>query len=908
MKCFTRPLLYSLLTTVLLPLLLAAQGTPQFPPRDTPGERVRYEAALLRNPATGKLPDNIRSRELAFSTTLPTRSAALHKGAPAHVQVLPWTPRGPSNVGGRTRAFAIDVTNENNLLAGGVSGGMWRSIDGGQSWVRTTRTDQHITATCIVQDQRPGKTATWYYGTGEYRGNSADIQGDGIFKSTDNGLTWGPLLSTTSGTPQRQDAFDAVYRLAIDPSRTDKDIVYAAVIGGIYRSEDGGQTWTNVLGGAPSGSQRAAYTDIVVTEQGVAYATLSGWSLSGGTSQVRGIYRSTDGENWTDITPPGLSGRYSRIIPAIAPSDTRFVYFLADMTTAGGSRQAALYHYTYVSGNGSGSGGVWDDRSAYVPIATDFLTGFNSQVSYCMTIKVSPADPELVCIGGTNIHISGDGFTSDVLMNWIGGYNPAYNYTFEGWKDMMYPDHHADIHDLVFLPSNPNVLFSAGDGGVHKTLDCTEMEVKWIPLNNGYLTTQFYTLAINPAVSGDQTIIGGLQDNHTYGSAAPGTDWQWLAGGDGSYCAIPPDKSVYYVSAQQGYLCRSYAEPDMTYTDGEVLSFGTSNEYFSFIAPFLLDPNNADRLYMTTTRRVWRNNRISRPDYRSAWSPVTSTGIAGDDYVVSIALSTQPADRLYYGSGSGRLFRVDNALQSSGSSTEITGQDFPRASLQCIAVDPADADRVLVVFSNYEVRSLFYTTDGGTTWTDVSSNLEEFPDGSGAGPSCRWADIVHTASGTLFLVGTSTGLYSTEALQGGATVWVQEGATSIGNVPVTMIRTRQSDGFIAVATHGSGVFTSSAVATSVEDPGVPGTTYLEQNFPNPASGKTTVGFAIPHDMQVSLTLYDALGTVVQTPVDTRMTAGYHTVVLNTEHLADGRYYLRLQAGGNAHTRLVTVLH
>lgn len=909
MNPFPRLLLCCLLPALLLPAFSAAQKTSIPPPRDIPGERVRYETSLARNPATGKVPDNIRTRELAFSTTIPSRETyALRKSAPEQIQLLPWTPRGPSNVGGRTRAFALDVMNENNLIAGGVSGGMWRSIDGGQSWVRTTRLDQNITATCIVQDRRPGKTATWYYGTGEYRGNSANLQGDGIFKSTDNGMTWEALASTVSGTPQTQDAFDVIWRVVVDPSRMDKDIVYAAVIGGIYRSEDGGNTWQQVLGNNNQDRQ-AAYTDLAITDQGVLYATMSGWPTSGSSAQVNGIYRSTDGLNWTNITPSGLTGRFARVVLAIAPSDNRFVYFLADMTSTNSGISTALYHYTYVSGDGSGSGGIWSNRSANVPTGEDFLNGFNSQGSYNMALRVSPADPNLVCIGGTNIYISTNGFTSDIQTNWIGGYNPNYNYSFEGWIDMMYPDHHSDIHDMAFLPSNPRILFSAGDGGVHKTADCLAPTVTWTPLNNGYLTSQFYTLAINHGVSGDQTLIGGLQDNHTYGSATPGTPWKWLAGGDGSYCAIPTDKSMYYVSAQQGYLCRSYTDADMMLTNSEYMSFGTTSESFSFIAPFLLDPNNNNKFYMTTTRRVWRNDRISQEDYASDWHPVTATGVSGSDYITSIALSTQPANRLYYGTGGGRLFRVNNALQSAGTSAEITGQNFPSGTILCVAIDPTNADRVLVVFSNYEIRSLFYTENGGTTWTDVSGNLEEFPDGSGAGPSCRWADIVYTSSGPLFLLGTSTGLYSTTTLQGDATEWLQEATTSIGNSSVSMIRTRQSDGFIAVATHGSGAFTSTAVATtSVNNAGIPEVAYLEQNFPNPANTKTTIQFAVPRDMHVTLTLHDALGGVQQTPVDTRLTAGYHTVVLDTEELATGRYYLRLQAGDYAQTRLLTVVH
>jgi len=117
-----------------------------------------------------------------------------------------------------------------------------------------------------------------------------------------------------------------------------------------------------------------------------------------------------------------------------------------------------------------------------------------------------------------------------------------------------------------------------------------------------------------------------------------------------------------------------------------------------------------------------------------------------------------------------------------------------------------------VVFSNYGVVSLFYTTDGGTGWTDVAGNLEEFPDGSGNGPSCRWAVII---PGQGVFVGTSTGLYSTALLDGSSTLWIQEGSTTIGNTVVDMVDVRLADGRIVAATHGRGVYSASLGSGSV---------------------------------------------------------------------------------------------
>jgi hypothetical protein len=134
---------------------------------DDPGARLEYEVARLHDPATGTIPDNIREKELAFAAGIPRRSESLSKSdGSAAALTTTWSKRGPHNVGGRTRALAFDVTNVNLMLAGGVSGGTWRSTNGGTSWSQATTPSQLHSVTCLVQDPRSGHTSTWYYGTG----------------------------------------------------------------------------------------------------------------------------------------------------------------------------------------------------------------------------------------------------------------------------------------------------------------------------------------------------------------------------------------------------------------------------------------------------------------------------------------------------------------------------------------------------------------------------------------------------------------------------------------------------------------------------------------------------------------------------------------------------------------------
>ena len=300
-----------------------------------PDLRRSYEMQKLVDPATGEIPANILVREQQFAKTLPVRDetgplqSLTNKG-----NLAGWAYRGPHNVGGRTRALAIDVLDLSyqTFLAGGVSGGMWRSTDEGANWTMTTGSSQLHSVTTVAQDTRPGSTV-WYYGTGELRGNSAGgggapYRGDGIFKSTDSGVTWNSLPATAGGNPEAfSTPWQYVSRVAVDASNLVQDEVYASIYGQVLRSTDGGNTWTVVLGG--TSSPWSVYTDVIVADNGVVYASMS----SEGTQP--GIFRSTDGITWANITPAGLS-IYDRIVMTLAPSNQNIMYALvADIESAG---------------------------------------------------------------------------------------------------------------------------------------------------------------------------------------------------------------------------------------------------------------------------------------------------------------------------------------------------------------------------------------------------------------------------------------------------------------------------------------------------------------------------------------------------------------------------------------------
>ena len=180
---------------------------------DDPYARMEFERQMLADPITGMIPDNIREKELAFAKNLPKADdIKLLKGS--DVNVLSWNQRGPINRGGRTRALGIDVRTQTapdiTIIAGGVSGGIFKSTDNGTTWVNKLSPDSIHSTTCIAQDIRSGFEDTWYIGTGEranillgggYNSSATLFLGDGIYKSVDNGEHWTLLLSTSTDHP-----------------------------------------------------------------------------------------------------------------------------------------------------------------------------------------------------------------------------------------------------------------------------------------------------------------------------------------------------------------------------------------------------------------------------------------------------------------------------------------------------------------------------------------------------------------------------------------------------------------------------------------------------------------------------------------------------------------------------------
>ncbi|MFA7359999.1 MAG: T9SS type A sorting domain-containing protein [Candidatus Kapaibacterium sp.] len=773
---------------------------------DNPEARRQQEFKKLRDINTNRIPDNIKNLEQDFASRLPKITDR------DNTQALTWVERGPNNVGGRTRALAGDINNANIIIAGGITGGMWKTVNGGTSWTKTTSNSQLHSATCLVQDRRTGNTSKWYAGTGEREGNSAgqfnsvtQFTGNGIFKSTDNGSSW-TLLTSTSGIPPNSFTSDwqFVWNVATDVSNAGEDEVYAATVGSIYRSSNGGTNWTQVLG---SSTTRSTFTDISVSTTGVVYA--SGSYIDGG--PMNGIRRSTDGISWVDITPAAnFPATYGRIVTALAPSNENVLYVLIQGVPNGEPNSVnghQLWKYTYISGDGTGAGGSWVSRGGNLPQAGqnnygNFNEPFDSQEGYDLAIMVKPNDEHFIILNAVNTYVSTDGFATNTNAKRIGGYQP-------GSENGTYTNHHADAHSGFFPAGSNNIFYSGHDGGISKTNDITtnitaENPVTWQSLNNGYNVTQYYGIAISPE-TGSSRLAGGFQDNGSFATNSNilATPWTAVNSGDGGFCAIPPDADDrIYSSSQNGDI-------DRTNLDGsnQVAMKPTGAAHQQFINSLVLDKNISSILYYAggtsaTTTGIWRNNNIANGTNTTGWTYLTGTDVGSASAQVStISVSrTNSANVVYYGTDEGHIRKITNANGTPTISADLNA-GLPAGYVSCIAIDPANSEKAIAVFSNYNLQSLWYTTDGGTSWTDIEGNLS-----GNTGPSIRWAEIFYVQSVPHIFLATSVGVYYTTSLSGGTTAWTQEAVNSIGNVVSVHMDYRPADKILVVGTHGRGAF------------------------------------------------------------------------------------------------------
>lgn len=710
-----------------------------------------------------------------------------------------WIPLGPGNIGGRTRVLLIDPRNPNVFFAAGVSGGVWKSLNGGQSWIPLFDPLPNITVNSLVMD--PADPDTLLAGTGEgyfrevVRGTGLPLRGAGIFVSRDAGLSWSRLESTNSS------AFHWVNDLVI--SRTDARRIYAATRDGVFRSTDRGQSWERVL----DPNVQGGCLDLVSrTDQTADYIF-----ASCGTFAEATVWRNRAAESaaaWEAILDEPGMGRTSL---AIAPSDQNVIYALAASNEPGPGGRFSQGLLAVFRSERSGERGSWEARTrnsdpdvvntmlltnplpALFPICEPRTTDPARYITmgwYTNVIAVDPVDPNRVWAGGVDIFRSDDGGRR---------WGPASYWWAAGDRSFA----HADQHAVVFHPSYDGeanqIMYLANDGGIFRTDNALASirtdpksvcnsdfsSVVWRALNHDFGVTQFYHGAVTP---GGRTYAAGAQDNGTVlGTDEAGINgWRSIFGGDGGYVAFDPrNPDVLYVESQGGNLARS-ENGGRTFTGARE---GLSDSGFLFVTPFTLDPNAPDRLWIGG-RQLWKSD-----DQARTWTAV-SRALPGS--VSAIAVAPGRSDLVVAGTHLGHVLRNVGALAATSDSTWSVSQ--PRSGfVSSIAFDPGDANVVYATYAGFGGPHVWKSTDAGSSWTAIDGN------GQASIPDIPVHCLVVDPSrpGRIFL-GTDLGVFV--SLNGGAH-WAVENTGFASVATEALALSNGPNGYALFAfTHGRGAW------------------------------------------------------------------------------------------------------
>jgi len=709
-----------------------------------------------------------------------------------------WSWLGPGNRGGRTRAFAIDPNVPDIMYAGGVAGGIWKTTDGGASWNVADDLLINLAVTSIALD--PNDTSVLYAGTGEgVLTGRPGVRGLGIFKSVDAGATWTQLESTVDVVPSS--AFHYVNEVVISPN--DSNRIYAATRTGVWRSVDAGTSWSVVLSnpsyiGTPPTTNGCTVgcTDLAIradTSPDVIFASF-------GSFDADGLYRSDDGgDTWTAYS---MGADQGRMTVALAPSDNDIVYLL--MANNGSTGQTGQLIDVFRSDDGGETfvprvnldslTGPW--LLSNLILATGCVEGGTySQGWYDNIIAVDPVDPDIVWVGGVDIFRSDDGGA-----NWgIPGYWVFYT------LDPPPPYYiHPDHHNIVFHPqydgTSNQTMYVTNDGGLFRTTnaraatsqeDCPLPgdeplpEIVWESLNHNYGVTQFYH---GDSARLDDVFIGGCQDNGSNRVQAVGApnDWDLIFGGDGGYTAISPnDSNVMYVEYQGFPTIQKSVNGGETFFNASATITDTDG---LFITPIAMDQADPDVLW-TGGARPWRTTNAALH-----WQPV-GPNFAGPAKISAIGIAPSDSNVVYLGFNNGYVARTTQGL-SANPGWEIFVNGLVGAWVSSVAVDPQDPDTAYITYSTFGVPHVLRTTNGGQNWSSIDGiEFEGVPD-----IPAHWVAVRPCNSQQLF-VGTELGVFASD--DGGAS-WAPFN-TGLAHTVVETLDWKNENTLVAF-THGRGAF------------------------------------------------------------------------------------------------------
>jgi len=690
---------------------------------------------------------------------------------------------GPALMSGRIADIAIHPEDASGWYVAVGSGGVWKTVNAGTTWEPIFDGENVYSTGCIALD--PTNPEIVWVGTGENVGGRHVGFGDGIYRSSDGGGSW-----TKMGLEDSQH----LSKIIIHPENS--SILYVASQGplwspggerGLFKTTDGGATWTNVL----SAGEWTGVTDVVMDPRNPDVLYAATWQhhrtvaalVDGGPES--GIHRSTDGgETWTRLTEGLPKGNMGKIGLAISPQKPDVLYAAIELDNSKGG--------VWRSTN---RGATWEKRSDAVAGATG--------PHYYQELVASPHAFDRIYLMDYRVQISDDGGT-----------------TFRRLKE---ESKHSDNHALVFRSDDPDWMLMGTDGGLYETFD---LATSWRYIAN-LPVTQFYKLALDDSEP-FYNVYGGTQDNNTQGgpvrtdnvNGITNADWFITLFADGHQPAVEPgNPNIVYSEWQEGNLVRTdRATGGIVYIQPQPEP-GDPPERFNWDAPILVSPHSPTRIYYGS-QRMWRSD-----DRGDSWTPVSPDLTKDEDRMLlplmgrqwsstapwdfqamsayntltSLAESPVKEGVLWAGTDDGLI-----QVSSDGGANwqAIPVGDLPgvpdTAFVNNIVADLYDADTAYVAVDNHKFGDfrpfLLKTTDQGRSWKSMVGDL---PD-----RHLVWRLVQDHVKTDLFFAATEFGIFFT--VDGGSK-WIRlEGGVPTISFRDLAIQRREND--LVAASFGRGFY------------------------------------------------------------------------------------------------------
>jgi photosystem II stability/assembly factor-like uncharacterized protein len=700
---------------------------------------------------------------------------------------------GARNIGSATmsgRVAALAAVHEGSRLTvyvGAASGGVWKSVNGGTTFKPVFDRQPVQSIGAIAIDPRNPKVV--WVGTGEPWTRNSVSTGDGVYKSTDGGDNW-----TNVGLRESE----RITRILVDP--TESNTVYVCAPGklwsdswdrGVYKTTDGGRTWTQILRGANAST---GCSDIAMDPQhpqtlfaGMWDFRRQGWTFrSGGAgptaSSGSGLFKSTDGgATWTALDTRSAAGLpskpWGRVAVTVAPSNPNVVYAFIEAVPPAN----ALYR--------SDDGGrTWAarDRSQQM-IWRPF---------YFATLIVDPRNENRIYKPDLGLIVSNDGGAS--FSDISGGA-------------------HGDFHDVWIDPADPDHLITGDDGGVWYSYDAGN---KWWKADNLPIS-QFYHVSVD--MDRPYHVYGGLQDNSSFVGVSeyPGgitnAQWENMYGGDGFWMfADPSDPDYLYAEAQGGEIGRVNRRTHETRSIKPLPPYGEGKLRFNWNTPIHMSPNHRGTIYIGAQflfrsrdhGQTWQrmspdlttNDTTKQQQELSGGVTVDNSSAEMHTTIYAIAESPRDSNVIWVGTDDGNLQLTRNGGRTWANLVGNIQGLPPNAWVSSIDAGHFDAGTVYVTFDLHmlgDMRPYVYrSTDFGQTWMALVA-----PDA----PVRGYAHVVKEdlVNRDLLFLGTEFGLWI--SLDGGAQ-WARYKGGDLPSVAVRDLAIHPRDHDLVIATHGRGIW------------------------------------------------------------------------------------------------------